>query len=347
MMHLAGLLVPAILAAQHVSVLQYHADPSGRKDSTAAFSKCLAAHPAGDIFVPAGTYRITSAITKTRDQNLIGAGAKASILKCEAEDAPCIIASDSTGGVNDYSVSRIENLGIEGPGTENNSIGVYLGGDPAGKITSPRSFADSVNLVDVRVTGFHRGVEWGNNAYVNKIVRSLLFENDVALFVAPGVHNAGEAIGVTDSVIFNNKQNGIEDHGNFEWMIQDTSFDYNQTAIMFYGATIHAVNCHFEQDRAQVFLQPSGMAKLSIRDSEILIQAPSGAEKYILSTWPQALNLVIDNVNVWANHTVRYFMRMQGAVSGGVTNLHGNGNKKIGAFSDDPTRPDLKPSEAF
>jgi hypothetical protein len=89
------------------------------------------------------------------------------------------------------------------------------------------------------------------------------------------------------------------------------------------------------------------MARLSIRDSEILIQASSGTEKYILSSWPQALNLVIDNVNVWSNHTVRYFMRMQGSVSGGVTNMHGNGNKKIGAFSDDPTQPDLKPSEAF
>ena len=107
------------------------------------------------------------------------------------------------------------------------------------------------------------------------------------------------------------------------------------------------MNCHFEQDQAQVFLQPFGIAKLSIRDSEILIQAPSGVDKYILSTWPQGLNLVIDNVNVWSNHPVHYFMRMQGAVSGGVTNMHGNGNKKIGAFSDDPTRPELKPSEAF
>ncbi len=208
-------------------------------------------------------------------------------------------------------------------------------------------FGDSVNLIDVRVTGFHHGVEWGNNAYLNKVVRSLIFGNDVALFAAKDLRNAGEAIGITDSVIFNNKHNGIEDHSNFEWMIQDTSFDYNETAIQFYGSTIHVVNCHFEQDHAQVFLQPFGIAKLSIRDSEILIQAPNGTEKYILSSWPQALNLVIDNVNVWANHPVRYFMRMQGAVSGGVTNMHGNGNKKIGAFSDDPNRPELKPGEAF
>jgi hypothetical protein len=130
-------------------------------------------------------------------------------------------------------------------------------------------------------------------------------------------------------------------------MIQNTSFDYNRQAIEFYGATIHAANCHFEQDRAQVFFQPYGSASLSIRDSEVLVQAASGDEKYILGTWPQTLILVIDNVAVWSNHTVRYFMRWQGTISGSVTNLHGNGNKKIGAFSDASQQQALKPSEAF
>ncbi len=74
MIHLVSLLVPALLSAQGVSVMQCHADPSGRKDSTSAFSRCLAAHPAGDIFIPACHYRITATITKNRDQNLMGAG---------------------------------------------------------------------------------------------------------------------------------------------------------------------------------------------------------------------------------------------------------------------------------
>ena len=336
-----------LFAVHPVSVTQCHADPTGQKDSTAAFLKCLAAHPSGDLFIPAGQYRITGTITKSRNQNLIGAGSKASLLKCESTTAPCLVASDTTGGVNDYALSTIENLGIEGPGAGNTSVGIYLGGDPAGKIDSSTGFADAVTLVGVRLTHFHHAVEWGNNAYINKIVRSLIFDNDVALFVNPGIRNAGEAISLTDSVIFNNRSNGIEDHGNFEWMIQGTSFDYNKTAIEFYGATIHASNCHFEQDHAQVFFQPWGNASVSIRDSEILIQTPNGDDKYILSTWPQSLNLVIENVSIWANHTVRYFMHRQGSVSGTITNLHGNGNKKIGAFSDDPDKPALKPAEAF
>ena len=274
-------------------------------------------------------------------------GAKASVLKCESAVLPCIVAADGTGGPNNYAVSRLENLGIEGPGKGTVSTGIFFGGDPSGKINSATHFGDSVNLVDVRVSGFKHGVEWGNNAYLNKVVRSLIFDNEVALFVRGGLKNSGEAIGIADSAVFNNERNGIKDHGNFEWMIEDSSFDYNKTAIEFYGATIHIVNCHFEQDWAQVFFQPFGMGSLSIRDSEILIQQTSGNEKYILSTWPQALNLVIDNVSIWANHPVRYFMRVQGDISGSITNLHGNGNKKILAFSDGSEKAALKPREAF
>jgi hypothetical protein len=347
MIHFVSLLLPALLATQQASVAQCNADPTGKKDSTSAFAKCLEAMPAGDLLVPSGEYKISGTITKTRNQNLIGMGPKASVLKCESTTSPCIVAADSSAGFNNYSVSRIENIGIEGPGPGNASVGIYLGGDPNEKSSSKNAFADSVNLIGIRVAGFNHGIEWGNNAYVNKIVRSLVLENNVGLYAPAGLKNSGEAIGITDSEVFNNKSSGIEDHSNFEWMIQGASFDYNKTAILFYGSTIHAVNCHFEQNQGQVFFQPWGVASLSIRDSEILIQAATGDDKYILSTWPQALNLVIDNVSIWSNHPVHYFMRMQGTVTGAVTNLHGNGNRKIGAFSDDLAKSFLKPSHAF
>ncbi len=347
MTHIISVLIPLMMVSHRVSVTQCNADPTGKRDSTAAFVKCLDRLPAGDMLVPAGKYRIAGTFTKNRNQNLIGVGSKASVLECESKTSPCIVAADTSGGIGNYSVSSIENIGIEGPGTENTSVGVYLGGDPSGKSSSSKAYADSVNLLGVRVAGFNHGVEWGNNAYVNKITGSVILANKVALYVPAGLANSGEAIGITDSDIFNNKASGIEDHGNFEWMIQGTSFDYNETAIQFYGSTIHAANCHFEQDRGLVFVQPWGIASLSIRDSEILIQAPTGDDKYILSTWPQALNLVIDNVSIWSNHVVRYFMRMQGSVKGAVTNLHGNGNRKIGAFSDDPAKASLQLSQAF
>jgi len=340
-------LLAVILPSQQMSVAQCDVDPAGHRDSTVGFGRCLEKFPSGDILVPHGTYIISGTIVMNRNQSLIGEGSKGSIIKCLATESPCIVAADTTGGPNNYSVSNIKNLGIEGPGTESRSIGVYLGGDPSGHNSGKNAFGDAVNLIGVRITGFNHGVQWGNNAYANKIVQSSIFGNGTGLYVPDGLRNSGEAIGVTDSNIFNNSHNGVEDHGHFEWMIQGSSFDYNATAIEFYGSTIHVANCHFEQSGGQVFFEPFGSGNLSIRDSEILVQAPTGDDKYILSTWPQSLTLVIDDVGVWSNHPVHYFMRMQGRISGSVTNLHGNGNGKIGAFSELSKTASLSPGQVF
>jgi hypothetical protein len=330
-----------------VSVTQCGADPTGVNDSAPAFARCLDSLPAGDLIVPAGTYKLSEQITKTRNQNLIGAGSKASILLCQSTTTPCVVVADTVYGPNDYNNSKIQDITIQGPGTGNASVGVFLGGDPAGKISPSTAFADSASLVDVRIEGFNYGVEWGNNAWNNKIVRSLIFSNSNGIYVPSGVSNSGENISVTDSNIFNNGSRGIDDHGNFEWMISGTSFDYNGTAVEFLGSTIHAINCHFEQNGGQVFFQPYGAANLSIKNSEILVQATTGSDPYILSTWPQSLNVSVDNVSIWSNHPVQYFMRVQESVGGTITNLYGNGNKMIGALSSAPSTATLTNLSAF
>lgn len=345
---ICGLSLVRIFAnAQPVTAISCGADPSGHSDSTSAFQRCLSQLPAGDLLIPYGTYRIAGSLFKNRNQNLVGMGSKASILKCQGTQVPCIVAADTAGGPNNYSISSIQNLGIEGPGTGNKSIGVLLGGDPSSTITSKAAFGDAVNFIGVRVTGFNHGVQWGNNAYVNKFFQCAIFENGSGLYAPVGLHNSGEAISVTDSDIFNNREYGIEDHANFEWMIQGTSFDYNSTAFVFYGSGIHLTNCHFEQQGAQVFFQPYGQAILSIRDSEILVQAVTGQEKYILSLWPQSLTIAIDDVSVWSNHHVQYFMRVQGLITGTITTLHGNGNKNIGALSDTKSQAVITNLQAF
>ncbi len=316
--------------AQQLSVTTCGADPLGVQDSTAAFKTCMAKAPAGDVLVPVGSYRITSPIVKSRNQGLIGQGSKASILLCQNTSEPCIIAADTTGGPNNYAVSNIQNLGLQGTGS---GIGILLGGDPANILIANTAFGDSVDLVDLRITGFTYGVQWGNNAYINKIERCLIFGNVSGLYAGSGLNNSGEAISVTDSTIFNNSNYAIEDHTNFEWFVHGSSLCYNAWgAVLFYGATMHISNTHIEQNEATVVSQPYGYGDLSIKDSTILIQATTGSDQYVLSTWPQSLNLSIDNVSVYSNHPVTYFMHVQGSVNGTITNVYGNGNKKIAAM---------------
>jgi hypothetical protein len=343
--HLQAQVVAPLIAGS--SVTQCGADPTGQTDSTAAFNACFKAVPNGDIWVPAGEYKIAGTIVKSRNQNLIGAGSKASTLLCQSTTAPCVVVADTTGGVNNYADSRLQDLTLQGPGSNNTSIGVFLGGDPAGRVSPSNAYADSASFVNVRILSFNYGVEWGNNAWLNKFTRTLVFSNAVGLYVPRGVGDSGENISLTDSAIFNNGDYGIQDNGNFEWMFSGVSFDYNGTAIEFFGSTIHAVNCHFEQNGGQVFFQPYGYADLSIRDSEILVQASIGSDKYILSTWPQVLNLSVDNVSVWSNHPIQYFMRVQETVTGAITHLYGNGNKMVGALSDAPSQVVLTGNSMF
>ncbi len=339
------LLCAGAAGAQQLSVTSCGADPTGVQDSTAAFKACLAKEPAGDLLVPIGSFRITSPILKNRNQGIVGLGSKASILLCQNTTEPCIIAADTTGGPNNYAGSNIKNLGLQGPGS---GIGILIGGDPANVLIANTAFGDSVDLVDLRITGFGYGVEWGNNAYINKIERCLIFGNVSGLYVPSGLSNSGEAISVTDSTIFNNSNYAIEDHDNFEWFVRGSSLDYNAWgAVLFYGATVHISNCHFDQEGATIVSQPYGYGYLSIKDSTILIQATTGSDQYILSTWPQSLIVSIDNVSIYSNHSVSYFMRVQGSVSGTITNLYGNGNKKIGALWNTAGTAALTSIQAF
>jgi hypothetical protein len=294
-------------------------------------------------------YRITGTITKTRNQNIIGAGSRACILQCHLVAGPCLVIADVTGGENNYNFSSLQDLTLQGPGATNNSVGVYLGGDPSGQLSAKNAHADSASLINVRVTGFNRGIVWGNNAWGNKLVRSLVFGNATGLYVPSGLTNSGENIGLTDTTIFNNNDFGIDDHDAFESMINGTSLDYNGTAIEFFGSTIHIVNSHIEQNGGPAILQPYGSGALSIRDSQILVQTTSGSDNYILSLWPQSLQLAIDNVSVWSNHPIKSFMHVSGAINGTISGLYGNGNKMIHMLSDPPNALIIKPttSSAF
>ena len=339
------LLLASAASAQQLSVTSCGADPTGVQDSTSAFKTCLAKQPIGDLLIPIGSYRITSPIIMNRNQGLVGLGPKASTLLCQNTTEACIVAADATGGPNNYSASNIRNLGLQGPGS---AVGILIGGDPANVLIANTAYGDSVNLLDLRITGFTYGVEWGNNAYTNKIERCLIFGNVSGLYTPAGLSNSGEAISVTDSTIFNNSNYGIEDHDNFEWFIHGSSLDYNAwAAILFYGATVHISNTHFDQQGATVVSQPYGYGYLSIKDSAILIQATSGSDQYVLSTWPQSLVVSIDNLSIYSNHSVNYFMRVQGSVTGTITNLYGNGNKKIAALWNTPGSAVLTAIQSF
>lgn len=87
---LPALLLPALTAgAARRNVRDYGAVGNGREDDTAAIQKALSAAVSGDeVFFPAGVYRLTAALTLTRQGiSILGEG-KQSILRAAGADYP-------------------------------------------------------------------------------------------------------------------------------------------------------------------------------------------------------------------------------------------------------------------
>jgi hypothetical protein len=320
--------------AQMPSVVTYGADPTGKQDSTHAFQSALLAHPAGRLYVPAqpngspATYRISAPLHFTRKQGLVGAGAGAVTLTCTSLASPCVTFADTISPVL-YAIGSLEGLSISGPGTDNASIGLYLGGDPAGNFSPADAYAPSVSLQQVIISGFHTGIQWGNNAWSNRLIGSEVLGCNTGLYVPSGLKNSGEEISVIGSTIANNTGFGINDAQNFEWEISDSAFDYNAVAINLFGASLHVTNTHFEQEAGPFVRVPYGSPDLFMVNNNFLLNATGGNDKAMLDLYPQHYALVIDGARVFANHPVANFVFAGGSPIGRIADLFGNGNGKI------------------
>jgi hypothetical protein len=310
------------------------ADPTGQTDSKAAFEAALAATPSGTVSFGPGVFRITSTIRLNRNQQLEGAGAKASTFRCAMLSTPCVVVGDTEGGVSNYGVSNLREFSIMGPGLkERGSIGIYLGGDPAGKFSRSDAFADFVNMESVRITGFETGVMYGNNAYANKLDRVAIYGNSQGIFFPKGVSNSGEGESISNSSIFNNRGAGINLGGDSEWFVSGSSFDYNGEAAVWSGSIVYFSQCHFEEATAPILTVRSGSTQVSIRDSEFLVQDKAGTSADVFDFYPQGMNITISHISIYSNYQIPALMRFQGNVTGSVGDVTATNIGALGTVS--------------
>jgi hypothetical protein len=297
-------------------------DPTGSADSTAAFKTAIAATASGTIAFAPGTYTISSTLVLTRNQQLAGGGAKGSVLICTMVATPCVVVGDTAYGPNNYGISTLRDFTLMGQSTTAaGTIGVYLGGDPAGAYSSPSAFADFVNIQSVRITGFYAGLQMGNNAYANKIERSAIFGNNNGIYYPPGLSNSGEAEAISDSSIFNNSGVGINLPGGGEWFMKGSSFDYNGIAGIWSGGYLYFSQCHFEEPAAPILSVTGGYSQVVIRDSEFLVQNTSGTSTDIFNFAGPGLSLTLSHLSLYSNYTIPAMMNFQGNVTGSITDI--------------------------
>lgn len=220
-------------------------------DIGAQVNAAVAALPnnCGEVVVPAGRYTQTTTIVKPRCVKLDGEGALGTILNWQSTSGQAIVVADTTEGPNAYAEGEVADLTFNGQGASSSAIGVYIGGDPQGVVSSASASGDHQNLNRVRVLGFGTGVQWGNNAWSTTIFQGLISSDGTGLYFPSGLSNAGESIGIVNTRLANSNA-GMNLIGFSDFYFYGSSCDYNTTCG--YANAAHFYGMHFEQSSGTI-----------------------------------------------------------------------------------------------
>ncbi len=266
-----------------VDIRDYGAKCNGLTDDLKALQRAaMALNGNGMIHVPGrvAPCNLNSTLMLPRGITIEGDGINVSVLRCIDPIKACIVFADHGGG----SLPRImqgglRDLTLSGNGTS--SVGVYLGGDPAG-IVSPRDwFGDDIAIQNVEVTGFGNNIQLGNNSFLETFGNVLIYSAVRHGFFEPaGIGNAGENVRFFGGQ-FNNNAIPIELNNVFgDTYFYGTSFDFNfrPSTGEFLFATFYG--CHFEQARGPFIetssSERSGNSSMLFDGSEFLEDETSG-----------------------------------------------------------------------
>lgn len=123
------------------AVTMFGADPTGESDSTSAIQAALTAVPASGatVYLPAGTYSTSAALTIGSNTTLAGAGPESTVITQSSTTANGISGTD-------VSYVAIRDLGLSGPGSgSGNGISIAPSANPN---------VSCIDLCDVTVTSF-------------------------------------------------------------------------------------------------------------------------------------------------------------------------------------------------
>ncbi|WP_264815081.1 hypothetical protein, partial [Acidomonas methanolica] len=94
--------------------------------------------------------------------------------------------------------------------------------------------AADLTVENVSVSGFRRGITFGNHAYGVGLSHMQVHNNEIGIYTVPHAVDAGERITFEDTGIFNNRI-GIDDEGGMEIDWLGCRWDYNGTTAIIAG----------------------------------------------------------------------------------------------------------------
>ncbi len=283
----------------------------------------------GTVVIPAGTYAYTTTIVKPRCVILRGQGAGAggarggTVLRWTPPSGVALAIGDAAGP-SVYPIGGVSNLTLVGPGRTTETYGLWLGGDPLGAVLPPGAFAESQGIRGLRITQFGTGVEWANNAWVERFDHDAIFANGVGVNATAGAVNSAEQNDFVADNIFNNAGAAIAANEDFNFV--GTSFDFNGAPSV--GAEF--TDCHFEQ-QSGLFIKGPGA---TISGGFAFLDATSGKDRALFeASGPRPGEWHISGLYVGSNHPVSEVLdwRLPAGSKLFISDLRGNGGQEIEA----------------
>lgn len=222
---------------------------------------------AGRIVVPAGLFSFSTTISIPRGISLqggggyeavaTGGGAGGTVLRYTG-DGCAVVVGDSSGSSELWTTGVIQDLVLLGSG---GGAGICFGGDPNGVWGPPGLEAFGYHFSNLDVSGFERGVDWGNNAFNSLWVGVHFDSNGVGVYAEPGLINSNSNNWFS-GVIWNGNRRGavVQPDGgypggiafscsqcDFEWndSLSEWSTDGAGAAPQITGGGV-CFDCHFE-----------------------------------------------------------------------------------------------------
>lgn len=253
--------------------------------------------PCGTIVVPAGYYAFSTSIVKPQCVFIEGNGAN---LHFTATSGAALVVASPYSNSDPYSSGGVSHLSLSGVG--GSSIGVYMGGDPAGSISRSDYYAADQSFVDDQIFGFGTGVQMGNNSFLDTWRGGAISSNNIGVYFPCGTTNAGENYSFYGMVV-NNGGVGFKQDCGAEIKLYGGGVDYNVTAaITGAGIYVTAYGTHFEQRNAPIILGQgvSATQQLNLFGGVLYASAPGGDDPSFITIGGVSSNVRLDAVDLAA-----------------------------------------------
>lgn len=338
------------VTAANVEGVRY-ADQYPGADIGAQVNAAIAAVGCGRVVIPAGHYSFSTTIVKPRCVQLDGQGEAATVLNFVPTTGVAIAVGDNAGSIG--SDDGLSGITLLGAGPVSAAIGLWLGGDPAGKVLPPSDFGNSQHFRQLKIAGFQAAIEWGSNSYLETFEDCILgwagaaeagSNNAVAITEAAGAVNDAEKNLFLGGQIMNETTHAVAGvNEDLDLHFVGTSIDFANGAgigsdganATFFNASFTCDDCHIEQNSGPVVLDTT-QNYLNLFSGIILYDDSSGiTTPAIITMQGNQPGLTIQNVGFNSNHAVGEAINF--APSGGDAALIvlggvGNGNGLIASL---------------